>query len=234
MSRVLLPEVGDRSGIDLGGCRWPTTLRCGQVVLRPLIRRDAGRYLQLRARNRHWTGPWDATLPGTSTQPGGPREARGYRDVWAMVHRLEKEAKAGRCLPWAVCIDEAWPQHPTAASRLPMSGQLTVSGIVLGSARFASVGYWIDEAVAGRGIMPTAVALAADHALQVRELHRLEVNIRPDNIKSLAVARTLGLRDEGLRQRYLHVDGAWRDHRCFVADAEDFHDGVLTTLLQNT
>ena len=47
------------------------------------------------------------------------------------------------------------------------------------------------------------------------------MNIRPENIASLAVVRKLGFRDEGLRERYLHINGAWRDHRAFAITRED-------------
>jgi len=52
-------------------------------------------------------------------------------------------------------------------------------------------------------------------------LHRVEVNIRPENAASLRVVEKLGFRDEGLRERYLHIDGAWRDHRTFALTVED-------------
>jgi ribosomal-protein-alanine N-acetyltransferase len=100
-------------------------------------------------------------------------------------------------------------------------GQMVVFGIAWGSLLSAAVGYWVDEDVAGRGVAPTALALAGDHALGSLGLHRLEVNIRPENANSLAVVRKLGFRDEGVRAAYLHINGAWRDHRTFALTAED-------------
>ena len=58
-------------------------------------------------------------------------------------------------------------------------------------------------------------------------MNRLEVNIRPENGPSLAVVRKLGLREEGLRRRLLHIDGDWRDHVSFALLAEDAPGGVL-------
>ena len=112
-----------------------------------------------------------------------------------MVRRLRREARAGTTLPFVVTYDGA------------LVGQLTVGGIVWGSLRTAFVGYWVDEAVAGRGVMPTALALAIDHCIGAVGLHRVEVNIRPENTASLRVVEKLGFRDEGVRQRYLHIDG---------------------------
>jgi ribosomal-protein-alanine N-acetyltransferase len=76
--------------------------------------------------------------------------------------------------------------------------------------------------------MPTAVALAVDHCFLVLRLHRVEVNIRPENTASLRVVEKLGFRDEGLRRRYLHIDGAWRDHRSFALTAEEVPGGLLS------
>ena len=69
-------------------------------------------------------------------------------------------------------------------------GQLTVSGIVGGSAAWGQVGYWVDQRVAGRGIVPTAVALAVDYCFDVLRLHRIEIAIRPENTTSLRVVRS--------------------------------------------
>ena len=105
-------------------------------------------------------------------------------------------------------------------------GQLTVGGITWGSLRSAYIGYWIDERVAGRGIIPTAVAMATDHCFAIG-LNRVEINIRPENVASRRVVDKLGFRPEGLRERYLHIDGDWRDHLTFALTAPEVPDGVL-------
>jgi ribosomal-protein-alanine N-acetyltransferase len=43
----------------------------------------------------------------------------------------------------------------------------------------------------------------------------------------LRVVAKLGFREEGLRRRYLHVDGDWRDHRIFALTREEVPDGLL-------
>ena len=37
----------------------------------------------------------------------------------------------------------------------------------------------------------------------------------------------LGFRPEGLRPRYLHIDGDWRDHLVFALNAEEVPEGLL-------
>lgn len=186
---------------------WPAVLREGAVRLRPLRRRDQSRWLALRADNVDWLEPWDATSPVPVT---GPRPTFGQ-----FVRTLSSQARSGQALPFAVDLDEE------------LVGQLTVSSITYGSLRSASIGYWVSQHVAGLGITPTAVALATDHCFGVLGLHRIEVNIRPENGPSLRVVEKLGLRDEGLRERYLHIQGRWADHRTFAVTAEELPDGLL-------
>jgi ribosomal-protein-alanine N-acetyltransferase len=100
-------------------------------------------------------------------------------------------------------------------------GQMHLFGLSWGSLLSCAAGYWVAESAAGRGIAPTALAAAVDHAMNDLGLHRVEVNIRPDNTASLAVVAKLGFRDEGVRERYLHINGAWRDHRTFALTRED-------------
>ena len=132
-----------------------------------------------------------------------------------MVRRFALQARAGEALPWAVTYDGR------------LAGQLTISGITWGSARGGSAGYWVDQDVAGRGVIPTALALAVDHCLFTVGLHRIEVNIRPENHASLRVVEKLGFRQEGLRERFLHIDGDWRDHLSFALTTEDVPGGLL-------
>lgn len=105
-------------------------------------------------------------------------------------------------------------------------GQVTVSQIAYGSLSSAVIGYWISREVAGRGLMPLAVAMAADDCFHTLGLHRIEINIRPENAASLRVVTKLGLRDEGLRRSYLHIQGSWADHRTFALTREEVPGGL--------
>jgi len=186
---------------------WPAVLEDGPVRLRPLRRRDGTVWLDLRASNAAWLDPWDATSP---VPLEGPRPT-----FVQFVRALSSQARAGTSLPFAI-------DHEGE-----LVGQLTVSSITYGSLRSASIGYWVSEHVAGRGIMPVAVALATDHCFTALGLHRIEINIRPENGPSLRVVEKLGLRDEGVRERYLHIGDRWCDHRTFALTADEVPDGLL-------
>ncbi|MBD8079007.1 GNAT family N-acetyltransferase [Cellulosimicrobium arenosum] len=193
---------------------WPVTLRedtlGGAVVLRPLRRRDAQDWMRLRARNAQWLERWEATSPGPAAQ------VRGGSPTFAeYVRGLSAQARSGSALPFGVELDGE------------LVGQLTVSSITYGSLCGASIGYWVGEHVAGRGIIPTAVAMATDYCFAVLGLHRIEINIRPENGPSLRVVEKLGLRDEGVRERFLHIQGRWCDHRTFAITSEEVPDGLL-------
>jgi ribosomal-protein-alanine N-acetyltransferase len=73
-----------------------------------------------------------------------------------------------------------------------------------------------------------AVALVCDHAFGSVGLHRLQADIRPENLPSQNLVERLGFRREGLLRRYLDIDGDWRDHVSYALLAEDNPAGVLT------
>ena len=186
-------------------------LRDGDIVLRPIKMRDQQAWREVNRRNRDWLRPWEATIPPPT--PSGPIVHRPtYRQ---MVRHLRSEANAGRMLPFVI------------EYRGRLVGQLTVAGITWGSMCAAHVGYWVDREVAGRGVMPTAVALAVDHCFGKVGLHRIEVCIRPENGPSRRLVDRLGFQQEGLLRRYLDIDGEWRDHLSFALLAEDLPGGVL-------
>jgi ribosomal-protein-alanine N-acetyltransferase len=191
----------------VGATGWPAKLSEGRVRLRPIQVRDAEAWYELRARNHAWLTSWEATTPGGSSQQLTFKQ---------MVRRLRREARAGRVLPFAVLYEGK------------LVGQLTVANIIWGSVCSASMGYWVDQRHAGRGIIPTAVALATDHCFKEVGLHRMEVAIRPENHASLRVVEKLGFRPEGLRPNYLHIDGEWRDHLLFALNADEVPEGLLT------
>lgn len=205
---------------------WPVVLRAGAVVLRPMRRADAADWFRARETDAEWLRPWEATRP-----PGSHETVLGFSEMVARNRRL---ARIPAVLPWLIAWDDGWPSQPARRpDRLPLIGQLTVSGITFGSAMYCSMGYWVGSIHAGRGVVPTAVAIAADYCFQVLGLHRIEICIRPENVKSLRVVEKLGLAEEGLRPRYLHIDGQWRDHRVFRLLSDDRPAGVLRNYLED-
>jgi [ribosomal protein S5]-alanine N-acetyltransferase len=194
----------------LASHRWPVTLAEGDLQLRPLRQRDLRSWSVVRSRNDDWLRPWEATLP----QPD-PQTPASFT---AMVRLGNREARAGRAMPFGVFLGKE------------LIGQITVAGITWSSLRNCHIGYWIDEGHAGRGIMPRSVALVGDYCFGTLQLHRIEINIRPENQASLAVVRKLGFRDEGVRKRYLHIGGAWCDHRAFALTAEERPQGMRAWL----
>lgn len=182
------------------------TLTHRQVVARGVRGRDARKLEQLLGDNRAWLGPWEATTPFIRPGSGSARDS---------IRGLLAAAKAGTALPLLLEVDHE------------VVGQLNVSQITYGSLSSASLGYWVIEEMAGRGIVPIAVALATDYLFFEKGLHRMEVCIRPENTASLRVVEKLGFRYEGLRRRYIHIDGKWADHFCFALVVEEVPRGVL-------
>ncbi len=181
------------------------TLRDGPVAIRPVRVRDARQLERELLDNRGWLRKWEAT------NPHGPMSF----DVRSSIRALLANARAGLALPFIVEVDGRF------------AGQVNVSGITYGSLSSASTGYWVSERFAGRSATPTAVALATDYCFFELGLHRMEICIRPENAPSLRVVEKLGFRYEGLRRRYIHIDGGWRDHFCFALVVEEIPEGVL-------
>lgn len=191
----------------------PVRLADGRVGVRPLRYRDARAWSEIRIRNEQWLSPWEGRPERQRLASWAERHSPAV--FRAMLRGMRREQRAGRMLTFAVTYDDR------------LAGQVSASGIVRGAVDNAFVGYWLDGALAGRGIMPAALALVVDHLLGPVGLHRVEADVRPENAASLRVVRKLGFRLEGTHQRYLYIDGAWRDHLCFALTREDVPGGLL-------
>ena len=181
----------------------------GVVRLRPLRRSDGAAWERLRRENHAWLSRWEATSP----------DPRSRRPTFGQYVREQARA-ARRGLGYSFGVEVQGE----------LVGHLTISAVTLGSLRGAAIGYWIGQRWAGRGLTPRAVALASDFCFLELGLHRVEINIRPENRPSLRVVDKLGFRDEGLRQRYLHIDGVWCDHRSFALTREEIGTGLVARL----
>jgi len=182
------------------------TLHHRKLVLRGVRMRDARAMEQALGENRAWLSPWEATHP--LIRPG-------RFDAKASIRSLLRAAKEGSVLPLVMVKDGE------------LVGQLNASQISYGSFSSASLGYWVVEKVAGEGLTTLAVAMARDFLFFETGLHRVEICIRPENTASLRVVEKLGFRYEGLRRRFIHIDGKWADHFCFALVIEEIPRGVL-------
>ena len=178
----------------------------GAVTVRLLRQRDVKTLERLILGNREWLRPWEAT------NPFGPNSF----DIKAMVRGLIRQLDDQSGLPCLIELDGE------------VVGQLNVANILYGSVSSAVIGYWVVPAAAGKGATPTAVALVTDYLFNVVGLHRVEIDIRPENTASLRIVEKLGFRYEGLKQRYIHINGAWRDHFVFALTHEEVPGGVLS------
>jgi ribosomal-protein-alanine N-acetyltransferase len=179
------------------------------VELHPLRRRDADEWSRLRRANEDWLSPWEPSSPVPWSDRHTPASYR------AMRRAVARRARLGTSVPLAVRVEGR------------LAGQVTLDNIVRGAMRGGHLGYWIDRRVAGQGMASLAVALVCDHAFGAVGLHRVEADIRPENLPSRRLVERLGFRQEGLLRRFLDIDGDWRDHLAYALLAEDLPGGVL-------
>jgi ribosomal-protein-serine acetyltransferase len=104
------------------------------------------------------------------------------------------------------------------------SGELAgVVGITVDRVnRSAAIGYWLDEASGGKGVMTSAVAAVVDDGFRRYRLVRVEIRADVDNRASRAVAERLGFQLEGvMRQSYRVVEERYSDDAVYSLLAND-------------
>jgi ribosomal-protein-alanine N-acetyltransferase len=103
-----------------------------------------------------------------------------------------------------------------------LAGCASLGHIVFGNLRSAYLGYSAFVPHQRQGLMREGLELVLRHAFGTLGLHRVEVNVQPANVRSIALAERLGFRREGYSPRYLKIGGRWRDHVRFAMTADEF------------
>jgi len=146
------------------------------------------------------------------------RRNRAHLARWSPPSNTDLETAEG----WVPLLDEAVAQHAAGtalrwviaprADATRAIGRVSFTNVQRGPFQSCQLGYQIDAASEGRGLMREALQCAVADAFARLRLHRIEANYRPENVRSGALLARLGFERIGYAPRYLFIDGDWRDH----------------------
>lgn len=177
----------------------PSQLPTGpRVLLRLPVPEDTAAFLRFVRVSRRLHQPWVYPPSDERAFASYVRHAGGERQLGCLV-----------CLRASAAI----------------VGVVNLSEIVLGNFLSAYLGFYGHAEHAGRGYMKEGIHLALRHAFRVLGLHRVEANVQPGNVRSLALIQSLGFAKEGYSPKYLKIGGRWRDHERWAILAEDWRVG---------
>ncbi|MEV5608736.1 GNAT family protein [Streptomyces sp. NPDC052225] len=170
----------------------PAPVAAGErVALRPYALADADEFTARARESVELHQPW--LFP--------PVHADAYADYASRL--IEDPTRYG----FLVC-----ERQDGVAGGGPIAGFININNVVLGGFRCGALGYGAFAHAAGRGLMSEGLDLVIHYAFGPLGLHRLEINVQPKNVASIALARRAGFRLEGFSPDFLFIDGAWRDH----------------------
>ena len=182
-----------------------TTLLSRRILLRQLQPSDFKQWQEVRRRNADWLTKWEPVRPLNAPDVVEDRSAFALR-----CHAREREWQLGTGFGFGIFIDRGF------------AGEINLNSVQRGPFQNAYVGYWIDEALAGKGYVPEAVILIAKFAFDEQDLHRIQISIVPRNSSSRRVVEKLALRSEGMAERYLEINGVWEDHIRYAMTSEEW------------
>jgi ribosomal-protein-alanine N-acetyltransferase len=185
----------------------PLELHGRRVLLRPLTTADFAEWQAVRRRNRDWLTKWEPVA-----SPGAPDVVEDSKAFAARCGARERERQLGTGFAFGIFVADRF------------AGEMNLSNVSRGAMQSCTVGYWIDEALAGQGYVPEALVVALRFAFEDLGLHRVEIGIIPRNHASRRVVEKLGIREEGLAQRFLQINGVWEDHLRYGITVEEWSD----------
>lgn len=159
----------------------------------------------MRLRCAEWLRIWEPRR-----QPGTPDPSRDPVAFASRCTARERERQLGSGYAFGVF------------SRGAFVGEVNISNVRRGPFQSADIGYWVDQDQAGLGYTPEALVAVLQFAFDDVGLHRVEISIIPRNRRSLRVVEKLGIRSEGIAQRFLEINGVWEDHLRHAITAEEW------------
>jgi len=172
------------------------TIEADGIFLRAPQMSDYGEWTTLREASRAFLTPWEPTWPGDDLSRS------------AFRRRLRRYAEDQRS-------DTSYAFFLFRKSDEALVGGLTLANIRRGVAQAGSLGYWIGEPFARRGLMTGAVQALVPFSFGSLRLHRIEAACIPSNAASIRLLEKTGFVREGYAREYLCINGLWQDHLLF-------------------
>ena len=180
-----------------------------RLVLRPLLVDDYSQWNEVRTVNEDWLTRWEPQRVA-----GQPDVVQNRQAFSSRCAARQRERQLGTGYGFGIFVDNM------------LAGEMNVSSIQRGPFQNAYVGYWIDQRHAGQEYTPEALVVAMKFAFEDLRLHRLQIAIIPRNRPSRRVVEKLGIRLEGMAERYLEINGNWEDHLRYAITTEEWHERV--------
>jgi [ribosomal protein S5]-alanine N-acetyltransferase len=178
-----------------------------RVVLRPLVPQDFAGWSEVRRRNGEWLTMWEPLRPSHHPDPASSRDIFAAR-----CNVRERERQSGVSYSFGFFVDGVF------------AGEINLNNVMRGALQTGTIGYWIDRSRAGNAYVAESVVVLMKFAFEELHLHRLEICIIPRNENSLRVMEKLGIREEGIAQRFLEINGVWEDHVRFGITIEEWDE----------
>ena len=192
----LHPSAAGSQALRLYGAR---------VVLRPLVPPDFTAWSEVRTRNHEWLTVWEPSRGSLLLDPSRDKDAFSARCA-----ARDRERQLGTAYAFGLFVDNAF------------AGEVNLNNVMRGAMQSGTIGYWIAEARAGRSYIAEGVAVVARYAFEQLRLHRLEICIIPRNDNSRRVMEKLRIREEGIAERFLEINGVWEDHVRYGITVEEW------------
>ena len=184
-----------------------TSLLGRRLLLRPLRPEDYWSWQEVRRRNADWLTKWEPRRPQGAPDPTADRSAFALR-----CHARDREWQSGAGFGFGVFVGGVF------------CGEINLNSVQRGPFQSSYLGYWIDEEQAGNGYIPEGVVILLKFAFEELKLHRVQISIVPRNRASRRVVEKLKLREEGVAERYLEINGVWEDHVRYAITAEEWDE----------
>lgn len=182
-------------------------LEQGDLVLRAGTRADYAQWRRVRLKSMAFLKPFE---PSWS-------EVDLSRSVYRQrLRRTRREAVDGTDFSFLI-----FRQQP--AQKNELMGGVTLSNVRRRAAQQGQIGYWMAVDHAGKGYMTQAVGRVSRFAFDQLGLNRLQASCLPDNTPSRRVLEKNGFIEEGYAEKYLQINGAWRDHVLYGVTQERFN-----------